>query len=132
MSQENVEIVRRAYGAYAQGDVETILDSLDPAVEIHDVAEIPDPQIHHGHEGFMQSQLKFAEIFPDLRVEPVDVIDAGDRVVALAHAVGRDERTGTKIRQRVAAVWTMREGKGVLLVYYADWDQALEAAGVSE
>ena len=132
MSREDVDVVRRAYDAYAQGDVEAILDYLDPAVEIHDIAEIPDPETHHGHDGFMRSQLKFAEIFPDLRLEPVDVIDAGDRIVALAQAVGREERTGTKILQRVAAVWTMRDGKAVLLVYYADWNQALEAVGLSE
>jgi uncharacterized protein len=132
MSREDMEIVRRAYDAYAQGDMEAIVDFLDPAVEIHDIAEIPDPEIHHGHDGFMRSQLKFAEVFPDLRIEPVDVIDAGDRIVALAHAVGKEERTGSRILQRVAAVWTMRDGKAVRGVYFSDWDQALEAVGLSE
>jgi ketosteroid isomerase-like protein len=132
MSREDAEVVREAYDAYAQGDVEAMLDFLDPAVEIRDSGEIPDPEIHHGHAGFMRSQLKFAEVFPNLRIEPVDVIDAGDRIVVLANAVGREERTGSEILQRVAAVWTMREGKAVLGVYYGDWDQALEVVGLRE
>jgi ketosteroid isomerase-like protein len=33
MSQENVEVVRRAFEAYERGDVEAMLEELDQGVE---------------------------------------------------------------------------------------------------
>jgi ketosteroid isomerase-like protein len=40
-----------------------------------------------------------------------------------------DSRTGQEIEARVAAFWTMRDGKAVKGVYFDDWDKALEALG---
>jgi hypothetical protein len=50
MSQENVEIVRRAVGAYLTGDFETGLALLDPQIEF-DVSARPDGKVYRGHEG---------------------------------------------------------------------------------
>ena len=33
MSEENVEIVRRAWTAWIQGDLDAVLETFDPAVE---------------------------------------------------------------------------------------------------
>jgi ketosteroid isomerase-like protein len=41
MSQENVEIVRRGYEAYARGDMDAAVAPFDPEIEIYD-HDIPD------------------------------------------------------------------------------------------
>ena len=51
MSEENVEFVRRRFGAALEGDWETALAKLDPKVEIHDF-DLPDAGVYHGHDGF--------------------------------------------------------------------------------
>jgi ketosteroid isomerase-like protein len=113
MSQQNVARLRDAYDAYARrGDPSLLAALVDPQCEIHDVKTIPDAEIHHGPDGLIRSQAKFAEIFDDLRVEADEVIDAGDRVSA-----------------QVAAVWTMRGERVIRGEYYNDWAEAREAVG---
>src|SRR2546423_9010052 len=53
MSQENVEIVRRSYEAYALGDIEGALAAIAPQIEIRD-HDIPDASEYHGHEGMFR------------------------------------------------------------------------------
>jgi ketosteroid isomerase-like protein len=53
MLNENVELIRVAYEAYARGDVATILQLVDPDLEwtyLDPSFEDPDPQVCHGRE----------------------------------------------------------------------------------
>src|SRR2546423_14542630 len=93
---------------------------------------IPDPEVHHGLDGLIQSQAKFAEIFDDLRVEANQVLDVDDRVLALGRVTGRDRQTGLEVNAEVAAVWTMRGGHAIRCDYYNDRAEALKAVGLSE
>ena len=36
MSQENVELVRSGYRAFAEGDIETVLSVLDPQITLEE------------------------------------------------------------------------------------------------
>ncbi len=51
MSEENVEIVRRAYAAWARGDIQAIVDLCDPEVVIAQPAQVPDSKSYRGHPG---------------------------------------------------------------------------------
>ena len=42
MSQENVEIVRRAYEAFNRHDFDAALGEVDPNVEWHQITQFPD------------------------------------------------------------------------------------------
>lgn len=128
VSQDS-KMIREAYEAHAAGDIQPMLAIIHPGCEIHDVPSIPDPEVHHGEAGFIRSQAKFSEVFDDLRVEPMDVVDTNGGVLVLAMARGIDLRSGQEIEARVAALWTMRDGKAVKGVYFEDWDKALEAVG---
>jgi ketosteroid isomerase-like protein len=133
MSQEDVERIRQAYESYARrGDISLVLSLIAPECEIHDVPTIPDPEVHRGPEGFVRSQAKFAEVFEDLRVEAEQVVDAGDQVLVLARARGRERSVGVQLTAAVAAVWTMRAGKAIRADFYDSWRLAREAAGLVE
>jgi ketosteroid isomerase-like protein len=106
-----------------------MLALIDPECEIQDVPSIPDPEVHHGPSGFLRSQNKFSEIFDDLRIEPLDVVDTERGILVLASAHGVDRRSGREVEARVAALWSMRQGKAVRGVYFDDWDKAQEASG---
>ena len=60
------------------------------------------------------------------------IIDAGEQVVAIAVWRGRGDASGVDTEWRHGAVWTIREGKVLSIVSYADPAEALEAAGLSE
>ena len=99
MSQENVELVKRAVQAINDRDVETLrtLDHLD--AEIHGLADWPDSlRVFRAHDELERALTRTESEFDDFRPEPLELIDAGDRVVVVIEitAIG----TGTLRRVR--------------------------------
>jgi ketosteroid isomerase-like protein len=66
-----------------------------------------------------------------LRIEVNDLRDVDDLVVAriTQRALARQ---GIEVERQFGNVWTIRDGFVTRLVAYSDWNQALEAAGLSE
>jgi ketosteroid isomerase-like protein len=131
MSQENVEVVRRAFEAYVRGDLETSLAAFDPEVETYD-HDLPDAGEYRGVEGLLRWQAHWDREWESWRWEPKEYIDAGERVVAVLHVHARGRQSGVDVERVDGAVYTMREGKCVRLDYYGSKEQALEAVGLSD
>src|SRR5262245_14211603 len=131
MSQENVELVRRAALAFADGDMEEAARILDPEVELHPPAEDPDVEpVYRGPDGFgtwLQTWLEAWEEF-EFRIE--EVLDAGDRVVVIYSQRGRGKASGVEIENRLGAVATVRDGRIVRGDLYLDPDEARRVAGL--
>jgi uncharacterized protein len=134
MSQENVEIVRRAYEAWNAGDFDAAAELLSAGMEWQMPPNLPETdtwrskaEVERGLENFMES-------WKELRAEVQDLIDAGDRVVALVRFRGRSAVTGLELRgvSVDAAVWTVRDGKLAKVEMYGGTQEALEAAGLLE
>jgi uncharacterized protein len=132
MSEENVEIVRRGYRAFAEGDLGTLLDFVDPEIEVIPPRRNPDWQVYNGREGLLTFMVGWFEPWDEYRIEPQEFIDAGDRVVVVTRDRGRNEQTGLEVEQRLHSVFTMRDRKGVRMEMFFDRAEALEAAGLSE
>jgi hypothetical protein len=132
MSGENVEIVRAAYEAGNRRDREAFLACWDPAGEIHTVGVVMDQRrVYRGHEEIWEYITSFDHEFAGYRVEPEDLVDAGDRVVVAVHFHGHGRASGATVDYRFASVVTIRDGKIVRGENYAEMDEAIEAA-VSE
>jgi ketosteroid isomerase-like protein len=140
MSQENVELVRRAYERLADADVfgdwswffeEFAHDDLElrPAGMYLDVAPS-----YEGREGWAQFWRDFSSVWEEWHFDPdaFEFFDAGERVVVFARPVGTGKGSGVEIDQEEAHLWTIREGKLLLGISYRDRAKALEAAGLSE
>ena len=57
MSNENVEVIRAAYASYARGDLDSVLELVDPDLEwtyLDPGVENPAPQVCHGRQEFKQ------------------------------------------------------------------------------
>jgi ketosteroid isomerase-like protein len=129
MSQANVELVRTIYDRFRAGDNESALALHDPEVEVHDRPEIPDPQVYRGHAGVLQSLGVSQATFEGLDLAPEEFIDAGDRVVVVFRFRGTGRESGVPIDERLAHVWTIRNGKAVRMEVHSGREQALRAAG---
>jgi ketosteroid isomerase-like protein len=69
----------------------------------------------------------------DFRIEPVELIDAGEnRVVAVLRFGGRAKLSGVETDQILGAVFEIRDGKIARGREYATRKQALDAAGLAE
>jgi ketosteroid isomerase-like protein len=132
MSQENVDIARRAYEQFIAGDMEPVLDLFSPDAKLADSGglgiEGTAAGTRTGPAGFMRATEETREAFDEYTVEPLEFIDAGDAVVVDARMSGRGRASGLSVDTRVAHLWVFREGKIVRGEVYRTTEEALDAA----
>jgi ketosteroid isomerase-like protein len=67
MSEENVEIVRSAFGAFERGKLDEMFELVTNDLITHRVE--PDNAIYHGKEGFLQATADWIEGFEEWTVD---------------------------------------------------------------
>ena len=130
MSQENVEVIRSLHEDWLRGDMG--LDRLDPEISMVEPDVLPGSVSVHGFDAVRRYIESFTKHWEDIRFEPEEFIDADDSVVVVARLVGRGKRSGVEVTRRWAYVWTVRGGKALSMVGYADRAEALKAVGLDE
>jgi ketosteroid isomerase-like protein len=130
MSQENVEIVRRAfaYEIHGVGDRAEAEEIFDPNVLMNPSNEGPS----HGFGAMRDDYERWASVFEELSVTIEEIIDAGDQIVVVAHHEGRGRKSGVKVDTRFYEVYTVHEGKVSRVDEFTERAEALEAAGLQE
>jgi ketosteroid isomerase-like protein len=130
ISAENLKIAQRAYEAFQRGGVEEALEYLHPEIEWNMSEQFARAsRAFHGYDGVREVAAIFDEYFDDLRAEPREFIDAGDKVIVPVRLHGRLKGTGEKAEYDLVQVWTLRMGRAVRLDAYSDRDEALREAG---
>ena len=137
MSQENVEIVRRAFEEFTRGGWEPLFDTVWAPEIVWDMspAGIAGLGTYHGHAELRSFFEDWFSTFPfeEWEQELDDVVDCGDQVVvALTRQRGRGATSGVSVELEYAQVITVRESKVVRVVIFTDRKQALEAVGRSD
>jgi ketosteroid isomerase-like protein len=141
MSQENVEIVRRAvdaYNAFMRGELssEALVELFDPQIEFHwhDQRTYPDiPQHLRGAPELIGFWEQFRGAWVGLAWETLEFIEAPeDRVLAVVRQRGRGRESGVPIEIHFFDVVTIRDGKVRKIEFFRHRADALEAAGLRE
>ena len=133
MSQENVEIMRRATEAINRRDREAWLALADPEAEFRADPNWPESETVRGREAVWDITVSIAETWEqDPPVEIAEVIDAGDdRVVARFKRPVRGKASGVETDFDYWWVGTFRSGRILRNWWFADRANALEAAGLN-
>jgi ketosteroid isomerase-like protein len=132
MSEENVEILRRAMPESAPANPENLFSILDENVEWDYVGAFPEIQTAHGPAEVREFLREWSEAFDDFSFRAEEMVDAGDAVVVEVRQSGRGKETGAQVEGHAWQVFTLRNGKVVHCRGYETKAQALEAAGLSE
>jgi ketosteroid isomerase-like protein len=74
----------------------------------------------------------FDVVGADLRIEPVELIDLGDRIAMLAEFAGSGQASGAPFTGKIATVSVFQHGKAIRVQAYLDYAEALEAVGLRE
>ena len=130
MSQENVEIVRRA--------VDRLSETGEPDWGLYDAELIwttrrdgPAHYTYRGLDGLRRGIESLREAWAELRGETLEVIGSGDTVVSVIcwHVRGHGG-----VELDVVEGWAtwIRDGKITRIEQHASKEEALEAAGLSE
>jgi ketosteroid isomerase-like protein len=135
MSEENVELVRRAYAALTRADTDTLKDLAAPEFVVDFSRRLVDPFVLRGRDEalavFLSQSREPWDGWPVWK--PQELLDADDKVAALIRFSARGKGSGAEVEAHVWNLWTFRDGKPVEFKYFGD-DRAaaLEAAGLSE
>jgi uncharacterized protein len=134
VSQENLDVLRRATEAFAAGDLDGWLMFFDPEVNwraaegaLDDVGEMRGTE---AMRGYVQDWI---ENFEGFRVVVDELLDIGhDRAIAVQRIMGRARLSGIETQVRYAVVYTLRNGKIVRGREYFEKSEALKAVGLAE
>jgi ketosteroid isomerase-like protein len=132
MSPGNVDVVRRGFEALSSGEIERILEFVDPDFEGSVPPELStEPDTYRGHEGIRRYFQSWWDAMEDVRFEAVRLWDAGDAVVVDTRMTARGKQTAIPVEQRFGQIWTLRDGRAITVENFASVDDALEAAGIT-
>ena len=136
MSQENVDLVRRAFDAFNRGgrDARASEAVLAPDVVWEVALGVSDfDGVYRGRAAVRRFWRTWVADFADLRLEIEELIDAGERVFCVIRPMGRGRRSGIQVTGGLTfPVFTVRDGLVVRYQLFADRQKALEAAGLGD
>jgi uncharacterized protein len=132
MSQENVEIVKRAYQAWDRRDMAAVLGECHPDIEWWEREDVPDPTVHRGLDAVGARFAELDDVWIGLTLEPREFIDAGDFVVVMFCLTGRGRASHAPIAENEVQAFRLRNTKIIELREYSDKAEALKAVGLAE
>ena len=133
-----MEIVRRGYELFNAGGPDAVLSAGIWSPEIvfdFSMSDIAGLGVYRGHDqvrAFFEEDWFGAFPFEEWEVEVDELIDHGDRVIAMSRQRGRGVSSGAGAELELAQTCTLRGGEVVRIETYLDRKKALEAAGLSE
>ena len=112
MSQENVEVVRRAFGNFNRRDLAGAVDAFTPDAEWVPYLAALEEEIYRGREEIESMWREVLKDVPDFQIELVDVVaEAADTVVVKVNFIGMGRASGAAIRTTVYQAASFRDGK---------------------
>jgi ketosteroid isomerase-like protein len=128
VESRDVIVVRAVFEAFAERDVQRVLELTDPAVEFiamtNDLTGRIEP--YHGHDGIREYFRDVAAVWDDIRLTPTDYREVNGAVLV----TGRVSATSAA---RVVAgstgwIWRVRDGRVVYGRVYGSAPEAERAA----
>jgi ketosteroid isomerase-like protein len=123
--------------AFNRRDLDALLLGIDPDCEIQPPHELVEAGLvdasYRGPAGYRELLSSWSEVWgAGARLEPLELIDLGERVVVLSNMPARAQASGVPLNEPFATVSTMKDGSVISQRQYRDHAQALEAVGLRE
>src|SRR5919202_6205337 len=111
MSEDNIELLRRAWESFMDRDVSG-LEHLHPDLEFEVGPEtLPDGGVFRGVEGFREVVAQWAGAWGEYTQDPREFIDLGDdKAMVVAHTTARSRGTGIEFEMDTYYVYEFADG----------------------
>lgn len=109
----NVRLIRTAYRAFQARDIQALLDTFAPDVHwVHpeSMSAYGLGGTKHGHAGVQEFLARVPLVLGGMRLEPIEFLESGDRVVVFGERYVTSVR-GTTQLLKFTHSWTLRDGK---------------------
>jgi len=116
LSEETLELVRRHYEAWSNGDIAGATQLFAEDVEWHGHPRLPEPGPYRNREQVARWMEQFREAWGELEADPIEMVESGDSVIALVHMSGKGRGSGVEVRGGVD-VHEMRFKDGALTYF---------------
>ena len=133
MSQENVEMLWKLFDVWKAGPTDVPTDLIAPEIELVSPLSSLRGRPYRGYDDARQWLKDVDEQFELWEYTFEEVREVGDRVLALGHVHLKGRGSGLTLDQDGG--WLLDfapDGRVSRMQVFTDWDQALEAAGLSE
>ena len=128
MTPEDLDTVRRAYDAFARGDLDTIRGLLAPDIEWRTTENVPFLGTYQGIDEFFRGMQDWTDSFDEMTTEIQEIIDAGDRAIVHHRMRGRGSDSGAEVDLPLWQVVSVRDGRLATMHDYGSREEALLAA----
>jgi ketosteroid isomerase-like protein len=126
MGQENLDLIRAGFAAHNSGD----LDALTALYDADAVFETLSSGTHRGREGLRAIYAQNQEALSGYSVEPIELIESSDQVVAVAEIKGEGPGSAAAAAgDTFAFLFTIDRGRIVREQAFPGRQEALAAAG---
>ena len=129
-----MELLRRFYESFNQGDLDSVLELCTDDVEVYkdpEVVEMVAAFTPRGQERVAQYLRGWLESWSDYQARPQEFLQSGDEVAALTQARARGKNSQFEIEGEMADVFTVRDGRIARFRLYIERSAALGALGRS-
>jgi SnoaL-like domain len=122
-----------AYAAANRRDFDLVLVGWDPGSEYHPSGDLLPPDLEtvfHGYDGYLKLWRYWLDAFEDIRWDPEEILDFGDRFLVTTQQSGRGSGSGVAVSEPVFQLFTVRRGLVVRQEDFLHRSKALEAAAL--
>jgi ketosteroid isomerase-like protein len=134
MSNENVEVLRRAAELSKANDLKAVAEIYHPDAEVRDLQPAPGtPEMYRGHTAIVAVLEQWSEVFGDFTIEVDQYIDAHPWVVCAMCWRSTGKGSEASVEWRTVDAHEVKDGKVVRSIYnFSDVATALEAVRAQE
>jgi ketosteroid isomerase-like protein len=131
MSQENVEVVQRAYDMWNAGEMDVFASVLASDLVMSSPPDWPDDITSRGRDEAHRRLLENRSLFESDRLVAEQWIDAGDRVIVPTRWCSVPKGATAELTVYLVPIYTLRGATIVRLDWYQSVEEALKAVGLA-
>jgi ketosteroid isomerase-like protein len=131
MSAEKIALVERFVEAFNRRDVDSVLDHLDPEVELHEWPEAPGARSYRGPGGVRDALDSWFEAWEWMRVEIRDIRELDDDLFITLHQRAKGRNSAVEVEIESYNLYTVDDGKVTCMRLFTDREAAERAAGIA-